>query len=100
MNVIIPRQNRRSYGFDDPFSRRFFLGGRKPAQIVLDCNRLEVTVRAIPMDGRPDSFTGGVGIFGFNVKVGLKQVKVGEPITVKMRITGKGNLSQITPATD
>ncbi|MDF7826107.1 BatD family protein [Pontiellaceae bacterium B12227] len=96
MNVIIPRQNRRSYGFDDPFFGDFF-GRQETRPIVLDCNRLEVNVRAVPVTGRPDSFTGGIGIFGFNVEVGPKEVKAGEPITVKMRISGKGNLSQITP---
>ena len=96
MNVIIPRQNRRSYGFDDPFFGDFF-GRQETRPFVLDCNRLEINVRAVPMEGRPDSFTGGVGIFGFNVEVGPKQVKAGEPITVKMRVAGKGNLSQITP---
>lgn len=31
------------------------------------------------------------------MEVGPKQVKAGEPITIKMRIAGRGNLSQITP---
>ena len=96
MNVIIPRQNRRSYGFDDPFFGDFF-GRQETRPIVLDCNKLQVNVRAVPMSGRPDSFTGGVGIFDFDVEVGPKQVKAGEPVTVKIRIRGKGNLSQITP---
>jgi hypothetical protein len=96
MNVIIPRQNRRSFGFDDPFFGDFF-GRQETRPIILDCNKLEVNVRAVPMAGRPDSFTGGVGIFGFDVEVSPKDVKAGEPITVKMKISGKGNLSQITP---
>lgn len=96
MNVIIPRQNRRSYGFDDPFFGDFF-GRQETRPIVLDCNKLQINVRAVPMSGRPDSFTGGVGLFDFNVEVGPKAVKAGEPITVKMQIRGKGNLSQIMP---
>ncbi|MEI6890746.1 MAG: BatD family protein [Pontiella sp.] len=96
MNIVIPRQNRRSYGFDDPFFGDYF-GRQETRPIVLDCNRLEVQVRAIPMIGRPESFTGGVGIFGFNVEVGPAEVKAGEPITVKMSVVGRGNLSQITP---
>ncbi|MDF7798446.1 BatD family protein [Pontiellaceae bacterium B1224] len=98
MNVIIPRQNRRSYGFDDPFFGDFF-GRQETRPFVLDCNKLEVDVRAVPMAGRPESFTGGVGIFDFDVEVGPKQVKAGEPITIKTRIRGEGNLSQITPPT-
>lgn len=96
LNVVVPRQNRRSYGFDDPFFGDFF-GRQETRQFVLDCNRLEVNVQPVPMDGRPDSFTGGVGIFDFDVDVGPVEVKAGEPITVRMTIAGKGNLSQITP---
>lgn len=96
MNVIIPRQNRRSYGFDDPFFGDLW-GRQETRPFVLDCNELQVHVRAVPTSGRPDSFSGGIGIFDFDVDVGPKQVKAGEPVTIKMRIRGKGNLSQITP---
>lgn len=96
VSIIIPRQDRRSYGFDDPFFGDF-LGRQEVRPIVLDCNTLEVTVESVPIARRPDSFTGGVGVFDFDVEVGPAQVKAGEPITVKMRITGKGNLNQITP---
>ena len=96
LNVVIPSQNRRPYGFDDPFFGDFF-GRQETRPIVLDCNTLEVTVLPVPMDLRPDSFTGGVGTFGFNVDIGPEHVKAGEPVTVKMRISGKGNISQITP---
>jgi hypothetical protein len=96
MNVIIPRQERRSYGFDDPFFGDFF-GRQETRPIVLDCNKLQVNVQPVPMAGRPDTFTGGVGIFDFDVSVGPNKVKAGEPITIKMRIAGDGNLTQITP---
>jgi len=98
LNVVIPRQRRRSWGFDDPFFGDMF-GRQETRPFLLDCNKLEVAVRPVPTAGRPDSFTGGVGVFDFDVEVGPKQVKAGEPITVKMRIAGKGNLSQITPPT-
>ena len=96
MNIIVPRQNRRSYGFDDPFFGDFF-GRQETRPFVLDCNKLDVEVRPVPMKGRPDSYTGGVGIFDFDVQVGPKKVKAGEPITVRMRIAGKGNIEKITP---
>jgi len=98
LNVIIPRQNRRPYGFDDPFFGDFF-GRQETRPIVLDCNALEVAVKPVPTERRPDSFTGGVGTFDFNVDIGPAQVKAGEPITIKMRISGRGNINQITPPT-
>ena len=96
LNVIIPRQRRRSYGFDDPFFGDPF-GRQETRPYILECNALEVEVQPVPMAGRPDSFTGGVGILDFDVSVGPDKVKAGEPITVKMKISGRGNLSKITP---
>jgi len=96
INVVVPRQNRRSYGFDDPFFGDMF-GRQETRPFVLDCNTLELKVQTVPMEGRPDSFTGGVGHFSFDATIGPTQVKVGEPITIKTRIYGKGNLTQITP---
>lgn len=96
MRVVVPRQDRRSYGRNDPFFGDLF-GRQEVRPILLDCNKLEVKVRPIPIEGRPDGFTGGVGIFDFDVEVGPTELKAGEPITVKMRIKGNGNISKITP---
>ncbi|HSR88165.1 MAG TPA: BatD family protein, partial [Pontiella sp.] len=96
LNVVIPRQQRRSWGFDDPFFGDFF-GRQETRPIALDCNRLDVDVLPVPMESRPDSYTGGVGELGFDVSVGPTQVKAGEPVTIKMRIHGKGNLEKIIP---
>ncbi len=96
VNVVVPRQRRRSYGFDDPFFGDFF-GRQETRPMVLDCNRLDLEVKPVPGNGRPESFTGGVGSFDFNVEAGPQAVKVGEPVTVKMRIAGLGNLTKITP---
>ena len=96
INVVVPRQNRRSYGFDDPFFGDFF-GRQETRPIVLDCNRLDVEVRPIPLEGRPQSFTGGVGKMDFDVSVGPTELKAGEPVTVKMRISGSGNLEKLMP---
>jgi hypothetical protein len=96
INVVVPRQRRRSYGFDDPFFGDFF-GRQETRPFVLDSNMLELEVLPVPMEGRPDSFTGGVGQFDFHVSAGPTAVKTGEPVTIKMQISGKGNLKQITP---
>jgi hypothetical protein len=96
VNIIVPRQRRRPWGFDDPFFGDFF-GRQETRPIVLDCNTLQIPVQPIPSDNRPESFTGGVGVFDFAVDVGPTQVKAGEPITIKTRISGQGNINQIIP---
>ena len=96
LNVVIPRQQRRSWGFDDPFFGDFF-GRQETRPIALDCNRIDVEVQPVPMKERPASYTGGVGELDFDVSVGPAHVKAGEPVTLKMRIYGKGNLEKIIP---
>ncbi|WP_372845950.1 BatD family protein [Pontiella sp.] len=98
LNVVIPRQQRRSWGFDDPFFGDMF-GRQETRPYILECNELKVEVRPVPTTGRPDSYTGGVGVFDFGVEVSPRKVKAGEPITIRMRISGRGNLEKITPPT-
>lgn len=95
LNVVVPRQDRRSYP-GDPFFGDLW-GRQETRRIILDCNALEVKVRPVPMVGRPDTFTGGIGLFSFDASVGPDNVMAGEPVTIQMRIVGRGNLTQITP---
>ena len=46
-NLIIPRQDRRSYGFNDPFFGDFF-GRQEHRPVKLECNTLSLPVRPIP----------------------------------------------------
>lgn len=95
---VVPSQNRRSYGLNDPFMGDLF--GRPEARpYTLECNKLEVQVRPIPTEGRPASFTGGVGVFDFEVDVGPDQVEARYPVTIKMRISGTGNLAMLSEPT-
>lgn len=96
LNVIVPRQNRRTYGFTDPFFGDFF-GRQERRPILLECNQLALNVQPVPTQNRPDSFTGGVGNFQFQATASPLQLKAGEPITLTSRITGIGNLDKITP---
>ncbi|MCF7847947.1 MAG: BatD family protein [Kiritimatiellales bacterium] len=95
VNVVVPREKRRSHGFDDAFFGDFF-GRQETRPVVLSCNTQEVDVQPIPLERRPPSYTGGIGKFEFEVEVSPTEVKAGEPVTVKMRISGEGNLAQIT----
>ncbi len=96
VNLIVPRQNRRFYGFSDKFFGDLF-GRQESRPIMLDCNRLAVAVQPVPLQGRPVDFTGGVGVLDFKVEVGPQSVQVGEPITIRMQISGEGNLDKIIP---
>jgi len=96
LSLVVPRERRRSWGFGDPFRGDFF-GLQETRPFVLECNRLTVDVQPIPTEGRPPSFTGSVGVLDFDVTVSPNEIKAGDPVTLKMRISGSGNLKKINP---
>ena len=96
LNLIVPRQNRRSYGFNDPFFGDFF-GRQEHRPVKLECNKLSLPVRPIPQKNRPSTYTGAVGQFEFQASISPNELKTGEPITLTSQIKGIGNLDKITP---
>lgn len=51
-----------------------------------------INVKALPVEGKPDSFTGAVGKFSFDVTASKTTVEANESITVKATVKGNGNL--------
>ena len=88
------RRKRRS-AFD------FFLGGPQVEYVQVTPNALDITVKPLPQEGRPDSFSGAVGKFDFDVSAQPLEVSAGDPINVTMRIQGRGNIDTVSsPSTD
>ncbi|MFL2876570.1 MAG: BatD family protein [Pontiellaceae bacterium] len=96
LNIIVPRQDRRSYGFNDPFFGDFF-GRQEHRPVKLECNTLSLPVRPIPQKNRPPTYTGAVGQFEFQASISPTELKTGEPLTLTSHIRGLGNLDKITP---
>jgi len=103
-NVVSPvKRNRRSSGLDGFFDRDFFddsmLGdffGRmqvfpmnlKSAELVLD-------VEPFPRKNKPGFFNGAVGTFKIDVEAKPKELRAGDPITLKITVTGEGNFDSV-----
>ncbi len=99
-----PRPTRSSGGvfdiFDDDFLEGFFTSYTIQPLTVTSPSRV-IRVRPLPEEGRPEDFSGGVGRFDLSVTVGPQKVAVGDPVTVKMTLTGTGDLKSVTlPAFD
>ncbi len=77
--------------FDDPF----FRVATTPVTAAVPPQTL--AVRDIPPDGRPADFSGAVGQFTFTADVRPRELKVGEPITVTLRLQGVGNIAAARP---
>lgn len=57
----------------------------------IDVPALKINVEELP-SGRPASFNGVVGQFAINSSLSAEQVKVNEAVTMKINITGSGNM--------
>ena len=48
--------------------------------------------KSLPLDGKPENFTGAVGDFNFDVSLSKEALKANESSQIKVTVSGKGNL--------
>jgi hypothetical protein len=89
--VVLPGQNQNV----DPFFGRFFNQGEQK-QLTLATEPFSVEVRPLPAENKPPNFTGAVGSFEMTASAGPANVTVGDPITVRVQISGRGALDTVT----
>ena len=56
---------------------------------------VRVNVRDLPTAGRPANFNGAVGNFDLNSSLSATETVTGEPLTLRIQISGQGNLKLI-----
>ena len=80
---------------DDPFDA-FFNGGSNYVNVskVIVTPKITVNVNPLPA-GKPANFSGGVGEFSITSSINSKEVKTNDAITIKLVISGTGNLKLI-----
>ena len=80
--------------FDDPFFRSFFRRvDTYPMQ--LESNPVPVKILPLPGAGKPRGFRGAVGNFTVDAFVHPTKVKAGDPITLKITVSGNGNFNTV-----
>ncbi len=96
----VKRQGRSNDPFDqffnDPFFNNPFNSGIQDVKIPLKGESIKINVRELP-DKAPSTFTGAVGKFIYEVSVDRKELKAHESVTLKIKISGKGNIKLIEP---
>ncbi|HMO03327.1 MAG TPA: BatD family protein [Kiritimatiellia bacterium] len=90
VHVLVRREQSR-----DPFGFDAFFGRYEAQPLVVPAEPLAVNIRPLPADGRPGNFSGAVGQFTMDLQVQPTEVTVGDPITLTVTITGRGNLETI-----
>ena len=72
--------------FGDPFGRAEII------QYSAKSNTLKVDVMPLPENNKPASFNGAVGKFDFTASLDKSTTKTNEPISLKLKISGTGNI--------
>ena len=78
----------------DPFFDQFFQnmpGAGRAENIKARTNRRKLEVLSLPKEGRPENFSGAVGQFSMDAKASPKTAAAGEPVTLQLAISGRGN---------
>ncbi|MCP4661064.1 MAG: protein BatD [bacterium] len=86
--AVASRSRRRRSFFDDLLNRQ------QVENRVLSTSPIELTVRPLP--SAPQGFTGLVGDFDVRSEISKRELKVGESATLKITVSGTGNVSMIS----
>ena len=78
-----------------PNSRPDIFGNRQMRQINLAADPLTIRVRPLPAENVPPGFSGAVGNYSLNVLAAPTNLAVGDPITVRVQIAGRGLLEAL-----
>src|SRR5216110_1117450 len=103
-NILVPRRSSgtRRKPFDpfseDPFSDPFFAlpygGLMEQHEINVKSDPVSLEVKALPA-GAPPTFSGALGSFSMTAEANPKRVQIGDPITIKAAISGRGNFDRM-----
>jgi len=80
--------------FGDSFFDDFF-GSYREKEVKVASPELNLEVLALPQKGQPEGFHGAIGEFRLSVNGDPLEVEPGEPITLTMAISGKGNFDRV-----
>lgn len=87
---IVVQQNRSV----DPFEA-FLNGGSGYVEVHRNIVAPGLTVQVDPLPTKPTGFSGGVGKFNISAQLTKKEVKAGDPVTLRVVVGGNGNLKLV-----
>lgn len=92
------RRSRPQLGLDDFFNDNFFndpFGSfAVTQQITIRSDAVPIEVKPLPPN-QPKTFTGAVGQFDVAMTASPLKLKTGDPITMKIDVTGRGNFDRV-----
>jgi hypothetical protein len=79
---------------DVPGNSRDIFGRRRMTRVnrTISAGKRTITVKPLPIEGKPDNFSGAVGDLNFNVSTNKSTLDANEALELKIRVGGTGNL--------
>jgi hypothetical protein len=78
----------RQFGFHSMFAQQ--------KQVTLATDPVNVESLPLPEQNKPANFTGAIGSFELSATAGPTNITVGDPVTVRVQISGRGALDTVT----
>ncbi|MGR3310571.1 MAG: BatD family protein [Candidatus Brocadiales bacterium] len=89
-NVLIRPKRRK-----DPFFSDFLGVRQRKHPVERQTEPITLTIKPLPEEGKPSDFTGAVGSYAMKVSSGSRNVMVGDPITLNIKVSGEGYIHAI-----
>jgi len=83
---------------DVPGKKRNIFGRTISARVnkTISAGGRSITVKPLPIDGKPDTFTGAVGDFKFNLQTNKNSLDANQAFELTATVSGSGNLNTLT----
>ena len=101
-NLLLRKKSSRRSPFslfgDDHFGSGMFgdfFSSYERHPIILSSLEKTITVMPLPEENVPPGYDGAVGDYVFHLEAGPSEVKVGDPVTLKMIVAGNGNFNTV-----
>jgi hypothetical protein len=83
--------------FNDPFFQSFF-GGTTEKEITVASEPDALRILPLPAERRPAGFNGAVGKFEVGSELSAGTTAAGDPLTLRLKVTGAGNFDRVNSA--
>jgi hypothetical protein len=80
-----------------PFLQSMY-NGIAPKETTISSPPSELKVLPLPTEGRPKDFSGAVGDFQVASDISPARAAAGDPLTLRMHVTGAGNFDRVDPS--
>ncbi len=96
INLVLSVPSNEGGGDQDRIFRQFGIQMREPKEFPLATESIALQLLPLPEENRPADFIRAVGNYTMNVTVGPTNLPAGDPVTLRVQISGHGSLDTAT----